>query len=93
MATMSISDASASCLRGFDLLASALATADSDHRQNMPPKQLENEHGRFKVWAGNLGALQIGRSSLDFRLRESTVMQSNVLKLLHQLHSVLNESK
>jgi hypothetical protein len=88
-----ISEVSAECLREFARLSVALGTCDDEHRQSMSPDQLQNEHGRFKVWIGNLGALQVGRSSLDFRLRESIVMQTNVLKLLHQLQDVLNKSK
>jgi len=69
-------------MRSFSGLSTALATGEQEHRELMPPEKIENEHGRFKIWSGNLGALQTGRSSLDFRLRESTVMQTNVKKLL-----------
>ncbi|OCL12165.1 hypothetical protein AOQ84DRAFT_256174, partial [Glonium stellatum] len=58
----------------------------------MPAEMIEEECGRFKVWMGNLGALQTGHSSLDFRLRDSTVMQTNIMKLLAQLRGALEES-
>ncbi|KAH7141974.1 hypothetical protein EDB81DRAFT_723219, partial [Dactylonectria macrodidyma] len=58
----------------------------------MPPQTLRNQRDRFKVWAGNLGALQEGRASLDFRLRESIPMQSAVHKLLKQLEDTVKKS-
>jgi hypothetical protein len=36
-------------------------------------------HGRFLAWCGNLGALQSGRISLDWRLRDS----ENMLQRTH----------
>lgn len=81
------------CMRSFSRLIAALATGEQEHRESMPPKKIEIEHGRFKIWSGNLGALRSDRSSLDFRLRESFVMQSNVMKLLMKLDQILQRSK
>lgn len=75
------------CLQSFRQLATALQ--DPEHWRTMPREKLEREFDRFKIWCGNLGALQTGRSSLDFRLRESTVVRTNVLKLLHRLQRIL----
>jgi hypothetical protein len=36
-------------------------------------------HGRFRAWCGNLGALQLGHASLDWRLRDS----ANMLQRTH----------
>ncbi|KAH6853338.1 hypothetical protein B0I37DRAFT_4078 [Chaetomium sp. MPI-CAGE-AT-0009] len=58
----------------------------------MPRESVENEAGRFKVWCGNLGALQQSFASLDYRLRESPVILSSVCGLLQQLRSNLAES-
>lgn len=59
----------------------------------MPRGCVENEGGRFRVWCGNLGALQQSFASLDYRLRESPVILSSVCGLLQQLRSNLAESK
>lgn len=59
----------------------------------MPRELVENEGGRFRVWCGNLGALQQSFASLDYRLRESPVILSSVCGLLQQLRSNLVESK
>lgn len=55
--------------------------------------EVENAFARFKIWAGNLGALQRGSSSLDVRLRESNVMRIAILRILSSLRETLNESK
>lgn len=81
------------CMGSFSQLIAALATGEQEHRESMPPEKIEIEHGRFKIWSGNLGALRSDRSSLDFRLRESSVMQTNVVKLLAKLYQILQKSK
>ncbi|KAF4440843.1 hypothetical protein FACUT_3161 [Fusarium acutatum] len=47
---------------------------------------------KFRIWCGNLGALQTGYSSLDSRLRESALMHKNISQLLQQLGIALEES-
>lgn len=52
--------------------------------QNYPG--LEDEHGRFRVWAGNISAHRAGgRRSLEYRLRDSSNLYSMVLALLDDL--------
>jgi hypothetical protein len=58
----------------------------------MTLKLIEDEHGRFKIWCGSLGALQTGPSSLDARLRESAVMRSAIIDNLGELQETLNLS-
>ncbi|KAG5766646.1 hypothetical protein H9Q72_005310 [Fusarium xylarioides] len=58
----------------------------------MPPSTIKIQLGKFRVWCGNLGALQTGYSSLDYRLRESVLMHKNVSQLLQQLGTALEES-
>ena len=53
---------------------------------------LENEATRFKMWAGNLGAHQPGRSSLDYRLREASHLQEQVVRLLQDVSESLQEA-
>lgn len=89
----SISNATSLCMRSFSLLTTALAAGEREHWESMPPEKIEMEHERFKIWSGNLGALKNGRSSLDSRLRESTLMQSNIMKLLTRLDLILQNSK
>ncbi|KAK0662433.1 O-acetyl-ADP-ribose deacetylase MACROD1 [Lasiodiplodia hormozganensis] len=89
---VSIRDRSVACSRSFRLLAAALESGNNEHRSLIDPTSLEDEYGRFRVWGGNLGAQQKGHSSLDYRLRESPLLQSNVLKLLQELENNINEA-
>lgn len=84
--------ASKSCLAGLNSLLVSLEAAGHEHTSLMPPQTLRNNRDRFKIWASNLGALQKGRASLDFRLRESHLMQSAVRKLLAQLDETVKRS-
>jgi len=43
---------------------------------------VKNEEIRFKTWAGNLGAHHVGKSSLDYRLRQASHLQDQVIYLL-----------
>jgi hypothetical protein len=70
-----------------------LLDAPSPTGQALDRESLRDEFGRLRVWSGNLGALQKGHSSLDYRLRDSPLLSSNVLKLLHELEQNLLEGR
>ena len=80
------------CVRGFDELVKSLAVCPKGLHGHMSLRTVENDFARFKIWCGNLGALQRGRSSLDVRLRDSTVMRETVLRFLGQLQDTLKQS-
>ncbi|KAF2490359.1 hypothetical protein BU16DRAFT_543692 [Lophium mytilinum] len=82
----------AACVLQFQSLSNGLQTGDDAAREHITPEALEDEHGRFRVWSGNLGALQKGHSSLDYRLRDSPLLQTNILKLLGELRANLSEA-
>jgi hypothetical protein len=83
---------STTCASCFDTLTRSLRTASDDFKKQMMPIAIENEFARFRIWAGNLGALQRGRSSLDARLRDSLVLRAATLKFLSQLKDSLSKS-
>ena len=83
---------STSCAKWFDTLTPSLQTSSDEFQKQMRPRAIDNEYARFKIWAGNLGALQRGRSSLDARLRDSVVLRAAVLKFLGQLQDSLRTS-
>jgi hypothetical protein len=83
---------STSCASCFDTLTRSLRTSSDEFKKQMMPMAIENEYGRFRIWAGNLGALQRGRSSLDARLRDSVVLRVAALKFLGQLQDSLSKS-
>ncbi|KAF2866630.1 hypothetical protein BDV95DRAFT_584351 [Massariosphaeria phaeospora] len=82
----------ASDIRAFQSLVTALASTSPAFTNLLDGEALEDEFGRFRVWSGNLGALQKGHSSLDYRLRDSPLLSSNTLKLLQELHENLSEA-
>ncbi|KAH0551800.1 hypothetical protein GP486_006983, partial [Trichoglossum hirsutum] len=83
---------SSHCVSGFDELVKSLAICPEELHRHMSPRAVDNDFARFKIWCGNLGALQRGRSSLDVRLRDSTVMRETVLRFLSQLQDSLKQS-
>ncbi|QSZ30694.1 hypothetical protein DSL72_000252 [Monilinia vaccinii-corymbosi] len=47
--------------------------------------ELENELGRFKIWAGNLGVFAPGRASADYRLRDDADVKEVLIQMLDRL--------
>ena len=45
----------------------------------------EDELGRLRIWAANIGAHKIDQSSLDFRLRDASHIRDQIVKLLKSL--------
>lgn len=80
--------ATAANVRAFQSLVHALSTSDPSLALDL--EALQDELGRLRVWCGNIGALQKGHSSLDYRLRDSPLLSSNVLKLLQELEENVN---
>ncbi|KAF2630251.1 hypothetical protein BU25DRAFT_254947 [Macroventuria anomochaeta] len=84
--------ATASNVRSFQNLLNALVTSDGKRKEQIDQEALEDEFGRFRVWSGNLGALQKGHSSLDYRLRDSPLLSGTALKFLEELNQNLDEA-
>ena len=84
--------ATASNVRSFQILGNALVSCDDKRRGQIAQEALEDEFGRFRVWSGNLGALQKGHSSLDYRLRDSPLLSGNTLRFLEELNHNLTEA-
>lgn len=83
----SLKSTTAACLQEFAVLCGQLEQNDG-FRDKL--EDVQEESGRLKVWAGNLGALAGGHSGLDWRLRESSVMRTSVGMLLDELQTLLN---
>ena len=78
------------CFGGFQLLS---ADVDSHEDATPPRPDVGSQLARFQVWAGNIGAHQTGESSLEYRLRDSSRLKNQVVKLLNELHKSLEEGK
>ncbi|KAL2049167.1 hypothetical protein ABVK25_010596 [Lepraria finkii] len=77
---------SKACLSNLDELIKSLDRDNIAFLKQLSPLAVEDELGRFKVWAGNIGALQSGRSSLDYRLRDAKFVKTHIVKLLEGLN-------
>lgn len=85
----SLKSATKSCLQAFVLLSARLQEHVEFHARL---EDVLEESGRFRIWAGNLGALASGHGALDWRLRDASVMRTAVLMLLHELRLSLGSS-
>lgn len=79
------------CLTAFKTLESHLKSRD-DLQSLVSSHELSDELGRFKVWAGNIGALQSGPSSLDSRLKDASHVREAIVRLLQDLSQALSEA-
>ena len=82
------------CLQRFKEVYVSSKSWSSATEYDPSPSDIEDSWGRFRIWTDNIGALQQqrSRSSLDHRLRHSDV-RDEILRLLAQLLSALNDSK
>ena len=55
------------------------------HQDQVPRGLWEDELGRLRVWAANIGAHQTGLSSLDYRLRDASHIKAQIVRLLEGL--------
>lgn len=53
----------------------------------------QDELGRLRMWAANIGAHQKGQSSLDFRLRDASHIHQQIIKLLDDLLGTLRDAQ
>jgi hypothetical protein len=83
------------CVSYFDQLSSLLKAADGQSLFGISHIAVCGELGRFKIWAGNIGALQTikWQSSLDYRLREAPKMLRQVVQLLEDLSESLQDGQ
>ncbi|WXC58023.1 hypothetical protein SNK03_003921 [Fusarium graminearum] len=94
----SIASHVAKTFESFQDLETALAKATSSDEpsEGATLKSLlpviENDFTRFKMWAGNQAAHQIGPSSLDHRLREAPHLQQQVIYLLKDMCESLEDA-
>ncbi|TVY19369.1 hypothetical protein LARI1_G003446 [Lachnellula arida] len=82
----------AQCFGAFGQVQQSLASGPVELSNLISKDALSDEVGRFRVWSANIGALQKGHSSLDYRLRESHLVYETVLKLLKELFDCLQET-
>ena len=82
------------CFQKFNDLKSAAAGRSSSKNAALPEgfsiSAFLDVFARFRIWTGNIGALQRGKSSLDHRLQH-TDLRKEVTRLLRQTIAALND--
>lgn len=86
----SIRDWHDTCYEAFAALLS-VSSPDTRYSEQLPHDTLVDFIGRFNVWAGNIGAGQQGRASLDYRLREAAYIKEAVIQTLRYLTEAVQE--
>lgn len=81
------------CFSSFDSLACDLLQSELYQQEGIGTSKLSEELGRFRVWAGNVGAHRQGRCSLDYRLRDASHIKAKVISLLRDLNGLLHEGE
>ncbi|KAL4929904.1 uncharacterized protein BDV17DRAFT_51795 [Aspergillus undulatus] len=87
--TDTISQVLNQCLRDFATVTDSEALAR--YESEVSRRWWLDEIGRLRVWAGNIGAHQVGQSSLDYRLRDASHLKGETTKLLNRMLRVLRE--
>ncbi len=82
---ISISSSIIACLKAFNEFIEEIQDPDKDEPEGMQVQTWQDELGRLRIWAANIGAHQTGQSSLDFRLRDSSHIRQQIIKLLNEL--------
>jgi len=79
------------CAQHFHQLCAILECAEGQSIHDISHLQASECNGQFKIWAGNIGALQTmqSASSLDHRLREVPKVSMQVVSLLQDLEEAL----
>ncbi|KAF4971404.1 hypothetical protein FZEAL_9855 [Fusarium zealandicum] len=90
MADNSIAESVNGCLELFHKTA-PLQNPGPEASHYAPLTRIHEEEGRFNVWSGNIGAHKSGRRSLQYRLRDASHLQKQVLALLKDLSELLED--
>ncbi|KAJ4113856.1 hypothetical protein NW765_011463 [Fusarium oxysporum] len=86
-----VNDSYLQCAASFSLLVEVLKISSHGFTGEIPLEGVVNEHARFNVWAGSVGAKHPPhkRISLDYRLRDSNFYTIRVVEILQRLESTL----
>lgn len=85
LSTRSIADLVRDCLNAFQQLLA--------EREDIPVDKVQDELGRFRIWASNVSAHSSGRRSLQYRLRDSSELSETVIRYLAELLRLLRDRK
>ncbi|KAL8829824.1 MAG: hypothetical protein Q9170_006004 [Blastenia crenularia] len=90
---VSISSSIVACLKAFNQFIEEIQDADTQRPADLAVQSWQDELGRLRIWAANIGAHQKNQSSLDYRLRDSTHIRHQITRLLNDLVTRLGEAR
>ncbi|CAG8169032.1 unnamed protein product [Penicillium nalgiovense] len=86
--TTKISSVVVQCLKG---LGGLVSEDMSSFASEVSPALWQDELGRLRVWAANIGAHQTGQSSLDHRLRDASHIKEQTVRVLQRLQRTIGD--
>ncbi|KAI1112310.1 hypothetical protein F5Y14DRAFT_273727 [Nemania sp. NC0429] len=86
-----IADRVAQSLEAFEAIGTVETQPELDDSKSVEVRNINDQLSKFKLWAGNIGAHRTGRSSLDYRLRDSSHLRTQVMRLLDYLITSLKD--
>ena len=89
----SISSSIVACLKSFNEFIGDIRNLRDKDVRGLVASAWEDELGRLRMWAANIGAHQTGQSSLDFRLRDASHVRDQIIKLLQGLLRRLQDAR
>ncbi|KAL8978858.1 MAG: hypothetical protein Q9205_005660 [Flavoplaca limonia] len=90
---ISISTSIIACLKAFNAFVEDLQALNGKNPTSfLLINAWQDELGRLRIWAANVGAHQTNQSSLDYRLRDSSHIREQIFKLLDKLMKRLHEA-
>ena len=81
----SISSAIITTLKYFNNFTQQATSLAPHHAEILNLEAWNDELGRLRIWAANIGAHKIDQSSLDFRLRDASHIRDQIIKLLRSV--------
>ena len=80
-----------SCLNAFKTICSRIERDTTANIELVQVVRWQDELGRLRLWAANIGAHRTGQSSLEFRLKDSSHIRQQVTNLLLDLGRMFQE--
>lgn len=93
-AVLAIDSLASVCVKQFQQLCTLLSEPEFRYTSEILPADIEDELGRFQLWAANIGALQPRNwtTSLEYRLRDSSRTRLQVMGFLEDIRGSLEDS-
>ena len=80
-----------SCSNALKSICSRLERSNTSNTESLQLSRWQDELGRLRLWAANIGAHQTKQSSLEFRLKDSSHIRGQVTNLLLDLGQTFQE--